>query len=81
MIAWITARLTGLGVKLAFGAGVVLAILAMALRLIGIGRKQQQAADAAAGKKALEEQKDIADETRRLSDADLDRANSPWVRK
>lgn len=59
-------------------------IVAIALAFLKGRAEGNQAAKAEALKardKALSESKEIENETDRMSDADLDRANKPWLRK
>lgn len=77
----ITARFAGLGAKLAVAGGIVLAILAAALRLVSIGRQQERGREAAAAGDALKQHQEIEHETRDLSGDRLDRDNAPWLRK
>jgi hypothetical protein len=64
------------------GAGAL--IIAIGLAFLKGRQEGNQAAKAEQAKqreKALSESKVIENETDRMSDADLDRANEPWVRK
>ena len=59
-------------------------IVAIAMAFLKGRAEGNQAAKAEALKardKALSQSKEIENETDRMSDADLDRANRPWVRK
>jgi hypothetical protein len=81
MLSWLSLRIAGLGAKLAVAGGIVIAILAAALRLVSIGRQQERGREASAAADALKQHQEIEHETRDLSDDRLDRDNAPWLRK
>ena len=66
---------------LAAAGGLIVAIALAFLKGRAEGNQAAKAEQAKARDKALSESKEIENETDRMSDADLDRANRPWVRK
>ena len=66
---------------LAAVGGLIVAIALAFLKGRAEGNQASKAEQAKARDKALSESKEIENETDRMSDADLDRANRPWVRK
>ena len=66
---------------LAAAGGLIVAIALAFLKGRAEGNQSAKAEQAKARDKALSESKEIENETDRMSDADLDRANRPWVRK
>ena len=66
---------------LAAAGGLIVAIALAFLKGRAEGSQTAKAEQAKARDKALSESKEIENETDRMSDADLDRANRPWVRK
>ena len=66
---------------LAAAGGIIIAIALAFLKGRAEGNQAAKAEQAKAREKALSESKEIENETDRMSDADLDRANRPWVRK
>lgn len=73
------------GRAFAAGGALALAIGVAVLKVFNAGKRSERLAgerDALRAKAdALQSQKEIRDETRRMSDADLDRDNAPWLRK
>lgn len=80
LVAWIGARFSGLGTKLAIVGGIVLAILLAALRLFSLGRKAERDAQGARNAAALGAAKEIADEVHSLDRADVDARLARWMR-
>ena len=78
MIATIFAKIK---FYLAAAGGLIVAIALAFLKGRAEGNQAAKAEQAKARDKALSESKEIENETDRMSDADLDRANRPWVRK
>ena len=78
MIATIFAKIK---FYLAAAGGLIVAIALAFLKGRADGNQAAKAEQAKARDKALSESKEIENETDRMSDADLDRANRPWVRK
>lgn len=66
---------------LAAAGGLIVAIAFAFLKGRAEGNQDAKAEQAKARDKALSQSKEIENETDRMSDADLDRANRPWVRK
>ena len=66
---------------LAAAGGLIVAIALAFLKGRAEGNQSAKAEQAKARDKALSQSKEIENETDRMSDADLDRANRPWVRK
>ena len=66
---------------LAAAGGLIVAIALAFLKGRAEGNQAAKAEALKARDKALSESKEIENETDRMSDADLDRANQPWVRK
>ena len=66
---------------LAAAGGLIVAIALAFLKGRAEGNQAAKAEQAKARDKALSESKEIENETDSMSDADLDRANRPWVRK
>lgn len=66
---------------LAAAGGLIVAIALAFLKGRAEGNQAAKAEQAKARDKALSQSKEIENETDRMSDADLDRANRPWVRK
>lgn len=66
---------------LAAAGGLIVAIALAFLKGRAEGNQAAKAEALKARDKALSESKEIENETDRMSDADLDRANRPWVRK
>lgn len=77
----ITALLGKFKFYLAAAGGIIIAIALVFLKGRAEGNQAAKAEQAKARDKALSESKEIENETDRMSDADLDRANRPWVRK
>ena len=78
MIATIFAKIK---FYLAAAGGLIVAIALAFLKGRAEGNQAAKAEQAKARDKALSESKEIENETDRMSDADLDRDNRPWVRK
>ena len=78
MIATIFAKIK---FYLAAAGGIIIAIALAFLKGRAEGNQAAKAEALKARDKALSESKEIENETDRMSDADLDRANRPWVRK
>ena len=78
MIATIFAKIK---FYLAAAGGLIVAIALAFLKGRAEGNQAAKAGALKARDKALSESKEIENETDRMSDADLDRANRPWVRK
>ena len=78
MIATIFAKIK---FYLAAAGGIIIAIAMAFLKGRAEGNQAAKAEQAKARDKALSQSKEIENETDRMSDADLDRANRPWVRK
>ena len=66
---------------LAAAGGLIVAIALAFLKGRSEGNQAAKVEQAKARDKALSQSKEIENETDRMSDADLDRANRPWVRK
>ena len=66
---------------LAAAGGLIVAIALAFLKGRAEGNQAAKAEALKARDKALSESKEIENETDRMSYADLDRANRPWVRK
>lgn len=66
---------------LAAAGGLIVAIALAFLKGRSEGKQAAKAEQVKARDKALSQSKEIENETDRMSDADLDRANRPWVRK
>ena len=66
---------------LAAAGGLIVAIALAFLKGRAEGNQAAKAEALKARDKALSQSKEIENETDRMSDADLDRANRPWVRK
>lgn len=66
---------------LAAAGGLIVAIALAFLRGRQEGNQAAKAEQAKQREKAASQSKEIENETDRMSDADLDRANRPWVRK
>ena len=66
---------------LAASGGLIVAIALAFLKGRAEGNQAAKAEQAKSRDKALSQSKEIENETDRVSDADLDRANRPWVRK
>ena len=66
---------------LAAAGGLIVAIAMAFLKGRAEGNQSAKAEALKARDKALSQSKEIENETDRMSDADLDRANRPWVRK
>ena len=66
---------------LAAAGGLIVAIAFAFLKGRAEGNQSAKAEALKARDKALSQSKEIENETDRMSDADLDRANRPWVRK
>ena len=66
---------------LAAAGGLIVAIALAFLKGRAEGNQAAKAEALKARDKALSESKEIENETDRMSDADLDRDNKPWVRK
>lgn len=66
---------------LAAAGGLIVAIALAFLKGRAEGNQAAKAEQAKARDKALSQSKEIENETDRMSDVDLDRANRPWVRK
>ena len=77
----ITALLDKFKLYLAAAGGLIVAIALVFLKGRSEGNQAAKVEQAKARDKALSESKEIENETDRMSDADLDRANRPWVRK
>ena len=77
----ITALLGKFKLYLAAAGGIIIAIALAFLKGRAEGNQAAKAEALKARDKALSESKEIENETDRMSDADLDRANRPWVRK
>ena len=77
----ITALLDKFKLYLAAAGGLIVAIALAFLKGRAEGNQAAKAEALKARDKALSESKEIENETDRMSDADLDRANRPWVRK
>ena len=77
----ITALLGKFKFYLAAAGGLIVAIALAFLKGRAEGNQAAKAEALKARDKALSESKEIENETDRMSDADLDRDNKPWVRK
>ena len=77
----ITALLGKFKFYLAAAGGLIVAIALAFLKGRAEGNQAAKAEALKARDKALSQSKEIENETDRMSDADLDRANRPWVRK
>ena len=77
----ITALLGKFKLYLAAAGGLIVAIALAFLKGRSEGNQAAKAEALKARDKALSQSKEIENETDRMSDADLDRANRPWVRK
>ena len=66
---------------LAAAGGLIVAIALAFLKGRAEGNQAAKAEALKARDKALSQSKEIENETDRMSDADLDRDNKPWVRK
>ena len=66
---------------LAAAGGLLVAIAFAFLKGRADGNRAAKVEQAKQREKAASESKEIENETDRMSDADLDRANRPWVRK
>ena len=77
----ITALLGKFKLYLAAAGGIIIAIALAFFRGSAEGNRAAKAEQAKQRDKALSQSKEIENETDRMSDADLDRANRPWVRK
>lgn len=78
--AWLTARFPGIWSKLAIGAGIALAILAVLARAFFAGKSAARSEAAAANTEAIKEAKHVADEVHALDRADVDARLSRWLR-
>lgn len=78
--AWIAARFAGLWSKLAIGAGIAVAVLAVILRAFYAGKSAARSEAAAANTEALKEAKHVADEVHALDRADVDARLARWLR-
>ena len=78
--ALLAARFAGIWSKLAVGAGIALAVLAVVARAFYAGKSAARSEAAAANTEALKEAKHVADEVHALDRADVDARLSRWMR-